>query len=91
MVLDRDNQDMIMNSVVHGVEVFTREISRLSCTIDEYARPAITMRPRLFPDGNQWCALYGENVQEGLAGFGDTPEMAMLDYDKNFYRYKLTA
>lgn len=23
-------------------------------------------------DGDQWCALYGENLQEGTAGFGDT-------------------
>ena len=25
-----------------------------------------------FKDGNQWCFLYGENLQEGIAGFGDT-------------------
>jgi hypothetical protein len=23
-------------------------------------------------DGNQWCALVGENLQEGAAGYGDT-------------------
>ena len=23
--------------------------------------------------------------QEGLAGFGDTPEKAMLDFDRNYY------
>lgn len=28
-------------------------------------------------DGNQWCVLWGENLQEGIAGFGDTPEEAM--------------
>ena len=24
-------------------------------------------------DGDEWCALMGENLQEGLAGFGETP------------------
>ena len=27
---------------------------------------------RLFEDGDQWCALYGVNLQEGVAGFGGT-------------------
>lgn len=32
-----------------------------------------------FKDGNKWCALYGEDLQVGIAGFGDTPFMAMVD------------
>jgi hypothetical protein len=28
-------------------------------------------------DGNQWCALLGENIQVGLGGFGDTPAEAL--------------
>lgn len=28
-------------------------------------------------DGDQWCALLGENLQVGLAGFGDTPGDAL--------------
>ena len=30
-------------------------------------------------DGNQWFALLGENIQVGLAGFGDTPADALRD------------
>ena len=30
-------------------------------------------------DGNQFCALMGPNIQEGYAGFGDTPLHAILD------------
>ena len=41
-------------------------------------------RPRLYPDGDQWCALYGDDLQEGLAGFGDTPAAAMTDFDKRW-------
>lgn len=35
-------------------------------------------------DGNQWCVLYGENLQEGIASFGDTPEQAMWRFDEAF-------
>jgi len=47
----------------------------------ERKRPFMLLKPRMFPDGNQWCALYGENLQEGVAGFGDTPEQAAIAFD----------
>lgn len=45
-------------------------------------RPSVLYRPKISIDGNQWCALYGENLQDGVAGFGDTPELAMIDFDR---------
>lgn len=50
----------------------------------ELTRFAVTLRPRLFIDGDQWCALYGENIQDGVAGFGDTPAKALSDFDAAF-------
>lgn len=50
----------------------------------EMRRPAVLFRPSLYIDGNQWCALYGANIQEGVAGFGDSPELAMQDFDRNW-------
>lgn len=47
-------------------------------------RPSMLLRPRLSIDGNQWCALYGENLQDGVAGFGDSPEAAYADFDKEW-------
>ena len=44
-------------------------------------RPCVVWRPKLLSDGDQWCALFGENLQEGVAGFGDTPEAAMVAFD----------
>ena len=32
---------------------------------------------KLSKDGNAWCALVGENLQCGFAGFGDTPFKAL--------------
>ena len=42
----------------------------------------VRMRPRVFPDGNQWCCLYGDDLVVGVAGFGDTPEQACAAFDK---------
>lgn len=50
----------------------------------EQMRPSVLMRPAISIDGDQWCALYGENLQDGVAGFGDTPAKAMTDFDKNW-------
>lgn len=50
--------------------------------------PSLVWRPRLFVDGDQWCALYGENLQDGVAGFGDTPDKAMRNFDLNWYEQK---
>ena len=33
-------------------------------------------------DGNQWCALMGIDLQEGIAGFGDTPQEAVEDLSR---------
>lgn len=60
-------------------------------TAIEQRRPSVLYRPALAPDGNQWCALYGRNLVEGVAGFGDTPELSMLDFDKQFSSAKLGA
>ena len=56
---------------------------------EDLRTPHVLLRPRIYIDGNQWCALYGENLQDGIAGFGDTVELAMLDFDKNYSNYKI--
>lgn len=48
--------------------------------------PNVIYKPRLYVDGSQWCAIYGENLQDGVAGFGDSPSLAMVDFDKSWYQ-----
>lgn len=43
--------------------------------------PSVLYRPRLSRDGNAWCALYGEDLQLGVAGFGKSPAEAMAAFD----------
>jgi len=47
----------------------------------EQQRPSVLYRPALSVDGNQWCALYGVDLQDGVAGFGESPAAAMLAFD----------
>ncbi|MEQ1519700.1 MAG: hypothetical protein ABL936_00345 [Aestuariivirga sp.] len=59
------------------------EQSRLNAAIEaEEMTLVATLRPKISIDGNQWCVLYGENLQDGVAGFGDTPRLAVYDFNK---------
>lgn len=33
-----------------------------------------------YKDGNQWCILAGDNIQEGICGFGDTVDEALYQF-----------
>lgn len=54
----------------------------------EWSRPSVVYRPALSVDGDQWCALLGDNLQEGVAGFGDTPAAAMTAFDQAFWKQR---
>lgn len=56
-----------------------------SITAADMRSPSVLMRPSISIDGNQWCALYGENLQDGVGGFGKSPAEAMTDFDKNWH------
>lgn len=62
-----------------------RELDRA----DAMLAPHILLRPAVYPDGNMWCALYGKNLQHGVFGFGETPEAACADFDKNWRTQKI--
>lgn len=42
---------------------------------------ALGIKP--FKDGNQWCFLYGDNIQEGICGFGETIFKAAWNFYTN--------
>lgn len=35
-----------------------------------------------YKDGNQWCILAGDNIQDGICGFGDTIDDALYEFLK---------
>jgi len=42
------------------------------------------LQPKFSKDGNMFCYLLGDNLQEGIAGFGDTPYRAAADFYSNY-------
>jgi hypothetical protein len=62
------------------------------CNIVEQKTLALIgeLKPKFFKDGNMWCFLYGENLQEGVAGFGETPYQAMFAFEKSFRNEYIT-
>lgn len=71
-----------------GEETFSirqAAIQTLSAIEDEQTRPCVLLRPKVYIDGNQWCALYGPNLMEGIAGFGNSPSDAMHAFDKEYH------
>ena len=50
---------------------------------EEYLLVSI-LNPSIQIDGNQWCVLYGTDLQSGVCSFGDSPYLAVLDFNKNW-------
>lgn len=44
------------------------------------------LKPSIQKDGNQWCVLYGGDLQVGIAGFGDSPYLAIMDFNNQWYK-----
>ena len=65
---------------------FQRALQSIEAVGYDMSRPSVLFRPKLSMDGNQWCALYGDNLQDGCAGFGDSPDKAMLEFDKEWVK-----
>jgi len=77
-MLDETYQNQIAHSFIQAVQTMAE------CIEDSQTAPHVLMRPKVFLDGDKWCALYGDNLQDGVAGFGESPSEAMTDFDKNW-------
>lgn len=44
------------------------------------------LKPKIYIDGNQWCVIYGDNIQDGVCGFGDTPLKAICEFNSSWYK-----
>ena len=80
--MNDDYSRMTMDAITHAALMVQRSIQQ---TVSEYNEPSAIYRPKIFPDGTAWCALYGDNIQEGVCGFGDTPAEAIRDFNNKWY------
>jgi hypothetical protein len=51
--------------------------------VEKFRRQAAAVGAVLSLDGNMWCVLKGENLQNGVSGFGETPYKALMLFQKN--------
>jgi len=81
--LDVDYQSMAANAIAFAASMAGEAWQQAAY---EHTRPSIMFKPALSIDNGHWCALYGDNLQDGVAGFGDSPHQAMLDFDSNWHK-----
>ncbi len=51
----------------------------------------LLLKPTLQQDGDQWCVLYGDDLQVGIVGFGDTPRKAIREWTKEWDKKAVVA
>lgn len=88
-----DGLDFMGASKMTGLNIDTSRIDHAAqCLAQEVSSYHATffsaLKPRLFMDGDMWCALYGDNLQEGIAGFGKTPAKALFEFEANMHKEK---
>jgi len=69
---------------------FLNAMLNIEWTSQVAMEPFTIYKPKIFPDGDQWCVLLGANIQEGVVGFGDTPHKAVTNFNHNFDNQTLT-
>lgn len=75
---ESDYWQMRLNEEIHQIQIYYEDIGYAAI------RPSTIYKPRLSIDGDMWCALYGDNLQDGVAGFGKSPSKAFEDFDKSW-------
>lgn len=86
LVLNPNDSACVRDAFLHVAQMAEMvELERLQHGRIQQTETWFTLlKPKVFPDGNQWCVLYGDNLQEGVCGFGNTPALAVEDFNKNF-------
>ena len=56
------------------------------CTLGEerVLKYIATLKPKFSKDGDMYCFLFGDNLQDGIAGYGEYPYKAAENFVNNF-------
>lgn len=73
--------DMAEQAICFAAERVANRIEEMVSNMD---LPSVRFRPRLNRDGNKWIAVYGDNLQTGVVGVGESPSEAMFHFDKEW-------
>lgn len=80
-MLNNEHSASLLNQLSHNASMQHEAAYGTLIEKAEYNLVAM-LKPQIFKDGDKWCVLYGENIQDGICGFGDTPYQAVLDFNK---------
>ena len=75
------NLEEIESSQKQWNEVLKQQEAMFSLMTESEYKLFSMLKPKLYMDGNAWCCLYGENIQDGISGFGDTPHKAVINWN----------
>ena len=75
-----NNELTSIYSTRNTTQSYIAELSLISEAVHRQTRPSVIYKPDLSSDGESWVVVYG-NAYKGLMGYGDTPELAMKDFD----------
>lgn len=81
-MLTPQDSDMAMNAIAHAAQMVQHSMQNAAQC---HAEPSAIYHPKLSVDGDQWCAMYGDDLQNSVAGFGSSPAAAMQDFNKQWY------
>lgn len=85
--LNEGDSHVLLNQLLHQADIIHQ--NELDAVVDK-AEVALISSLGVSPyrDGNQWCVLLGNNIQDGVSGFGDTPIAAIREFNNNLYTAK---
>lgn len=78
--------EYLLDRITMAISDISENLRRMQ---DVSTSPCAIFKPKFGVDGNQFYFLLGDDLQSGIAGFGETPQLASDDFDKNFLTFKL--
>ena len=67
-------------------DIKQKAVAAFLARLDLELTPSYLIKPRSFRDGDQWCALLGDNIQQGVTGFGVSTELAYASFDTEWVK-----
>ena len=74
-----------MTTIKMDHTVLATETMKRYCTSHPDS-PVAVRRPKLFLKSGMWIALLGDNIEDGIAGFGSSVEGALRAFDMIYRR-----
>lgn len=72
--MTKDDSNMAANAICFAANQIQEAIQHaMYCQME----PSVLYRPRIFQDGDSWCALLGDDLQIGICGWGYSPAEAV--------------